>query len=176
MFKSLILVVLLCFSAVANANSYFNQSNEIPVYVCTIRPFSETFADVGLSEDIARYKVSKRCQLTQGDNSIFCRANKASCIVSSLGRGYPSHNTEGVAIYADLNQTGQTVRINSDIADLSQYNFNNQMSSFSIPMGWTVRFYDGKHFSGDYYTRTGGYANATGFDNSISSIKVLSRH
>ncbi|WP_369686445.1 hypothetical protein [Photobacterium kishitanii] len=69
---------------------------------------------------------------------------------------------------------GTSVNITHDEPNLSIYNFDNRMSSYDIPSGWTVRFYEGTNYTGGFYTRKGGDGNATGFDNKVSSIKILS--
>ena len=48
------------------------------------------------------------------------------------------------------------------------------MSSWVIPKGWEVRFYEHENFKGKYYTRTKS-DNANDFNDIVSSIKIL-RH
>ena len=164
------------FKNVNNINNNGNNSNSSRVYVCTLQPFRDVFADVGVTEDMARYKVQRRCEKSQGEGSIFCKAKEAKCVESSIfsegdtGR----YKGKGVSIYSQNYQMGESVKITHDIPNLGDYNFDNKMSSYDIPMGWSVRFYKGVNYSGVYYTRNSGDGNATGFDNQISSIKILS--
>lgn len=54
------------------------------VYVCTLAPFTDIFADVARTEDYARYKVQKRCEKDKGEGSLFCKAQEAKCTISSI--------------------------------------------------------------------------------------------
>ncbi|OBU32065.1 beta/gamma crystallin-related protein [Photobacterium kishitanii] len=161
------------FKNVNNLNNN-NGGNNSRVYVCTLQPFRDVFADVGITEDIARYKVKQRCEKSQGENSIFCKAKEAQCVASSLAFGIDTNRNNGISIYSSNNQMGTSVNITHDEPNLSIYNFDNRMSSYDIPSGWTVRFYEGTNYTGGFYTRKGGDGNATGFDNKVSSIKILS--
>ncbi|AGH73614.1 DUF1028 domain-containing protein [Edwardsiella piscicida] len=78
-------------------------------------------------------------------------------------------------VYADPHQKGESLNILQDISDLSQYNFSERISSFAIPHGWTVRFFEDKNFSGNYYTRVEGDTEASAFDNKARSVRILSR-
>lgn len=162
------------FNNVNNLNNNTNGSHNSRVYVCTLQPFTDVFADVGMSEDIARYKVHQRCEQSQGENSIFCKAKEAKCIKSSLAFDSDSGRHDAIALYSHKNHRGQSITISHDVPNLNVYNFDDRMSSYYIPTGWTVRFYEGTNYSGGYYTRKGGDENATGFNNKISSIKILS--
>ncbi|WP_279151916.1 beta/gamma crystallin-related protein [Photobacterium iliopiscarium] len=185
--KILFLTTLLGFSTASYADLHFefknvnnlnnnNGSNSGRVYVCTLKPFSDVFADVGVTEDMARYKVQRRCEKSKGEGSIFCKAKEAKCVESSLVSGMDTgrYKSKGVSIYSQNNQRGESVKITRDVPNLNDYDFDNKMSSYDIPMGWSVRFYEGINYSGVYYTRNSGDANATEFDNQVSSIKILS--
>ena len=185
--KILFLTTLLGFSTASHAdlhlefknvnnlnNNNGSNSNSSRVYVCTLQPFRDVFADVGVTEDMARYKVQHRCEKSQGDGSIFCKTKEAKCVESSLISGGDMGRHNGVSIYSQNYQMGASVKITHDIPNLGDYNFDNRMSSYDIPAGWTVRFYEGLNYMSDYYTRKGGEDNATGFDNKVSSIKILS--
>ncbi len=173
------------FFAVLSCVSFLSQAaNTTTVYVCTLRPFSTIFADVGLTEDIARYKVSQRCNNAQSGSmdSIFCQPKKANCTVSSLLVGNNNggfnnsygNNNSGVQLFSRDNLKGKSVSLSSSVRDLAFLGFDNQMSSFLVPSGWVVRFYTGKDFTGKFYTREGGFANAgVQFDKRISSVQIL---
>ncbi|MDA6077619.1 beta/gamma crystallin-related protein [Edwardsiella anguillarum] len=51
-------------------------------------------------------------------------------------------------VYEDSRQRGASLSIDRDIPDLSRYRFADRISSFSVPQGWTVRFYEGTDYSG----------------------------
>lgn len=153
-------------------NSNGNNSNN-RVYVCTLQPFHDVFADVGLTEDLARYKVQRRCEKSQGENSIFCKPKAAQCIESSIALGMETNRNNGISLYSQNNQRGASVNITQDEPNLNEYHFNDRMSSYYIPAGWIVRFYEDINYMGSFYTRNGGDGNATGFDNKVSSIKIL---
>ncbi|MDD9158020.1 hypothetical protein PVK64_17800 [Aliivibrio sp. S4TY2] len=170
--KIYMLITLLSFSSISNAA--FNSNNGQEVYVCTLQPFNDIFADVGITEDIARYKVGKRCEIKQGGNSIFCKPKDASCSVSYLTG--MSESYKSLTIYSDKFQRGIALNITGNESDLTRHNFNDSMSSFLIPVGWTVRFYENKNYEGGYYTRKNGKGNAQGFDKKISSIQILSKN
>ncbi|MGF1689356.1 beta/gamma crystallin-related protein [Photobacterium japonica] len=178
--KWILLIAILSFTTVAHANTKHYPSKPYPstqgkVYVCTLQPFQEVFADVGISEDMARYKVKRRCEQSQGEDSIFCRAREAKCITSTLLFDDEPNEPNHVVIYSRPHQRGKTVVITHDEPDLADFHFNDAMSSYFIPAHWTVRFYEGKNYTGSFYTRSGGKANAAEFDNTVSSIRVLSR-
>ncbi|HIF9329060.1 hypothetical protein A0J47_011730 [Photobacterium damselae subsp. damselae] len=153
-----------------------NGSVNRPVSVCVLNPFTKIFAEAGITEAQARHNVSLACQRDQGSNSIFCEESKARCHQSQIWNGdQTSGNSGELIIYNMRNQAGRTVTITDNIADLSNVQFDNTLESFEIPVGWTVRFYEDKNFSGGYYTRTAGKYNADGFMNKISSIQIMQR-
>lgn len=75
-------------------------------------------------------------------------------------------------IYEGSNYQGHFVEINSDTPYLNE--MNDKMSSWKMPEGWEVRFYEHTNFTGGYYTRKGD-GNADGFNDKISSIRILKR-
>ncbi|WP_063646500.1 beta/gamma crystallin-related protein [Aliivibrio fischeri] len=172
--KIIILTALLSVSSASYAGFNFNTGNESRIYICTLQPFKDIFAEAGITEDIARYEVQRRCEKSQGGDSIFCKSREAKCSQSTIVLGIESNGNQSIEIYSQNNQRGSSVKINHNEPDLNDYNFNDRMSSYDIPSGWTVRFYEGKNYTGGFYTRKGGEGNATGFDNKVSSIKILS--
>lgn len=142
------------------------------IYVCTLNPFNNIYADAGRSEWLARQKVSRRCQQGQGNNSLFCEPTKASCITTTLDE---SDGASTLLVFDGAHQSGDSLRIDRDIADLARYGFANRISSFTVPAGWVVRFFEETDFRGGYYTRKGGEQEATDFNNRIRSVRILSR-
>ena len=176
----ILLTAILSMTAVAQANTQHASSkpyalSQGKVYVCTLQPFQDVFADVGISEDMARYKVKRRCEQSQGEDSIFCRAREAKCLTSTLLLDDEPNEPNHVVIYSRPHQRGKAVVITHDEPDLADFHFDDAMSSYFIPAHWTVRFYEGKQYTGAFYTRNGGKGNAAEFDNTVSSIRVLSR-
>lgn len=169
------IIVLLAstFASLVSFNGY--ADNGRTVYICILKPFVEVFADAGFTETVARYKVQNRCEKLQGEGSMFCRASEAQCSQSTLAGSAERQYHEHFFIYSETGQTGRRLKIRHDEPDLSNYNFDHQMSSYHIPQGWVVRFYEGKYFTGGYYTRKGGDGNATDFDKRTSSVKILQR-
>ncbi|MUJ29731.1 hypothetical protein GNP73_17320 [Aliivibrio fischeri] len=172
--KIIILTILLGLSSASHAGFNFDSDNESRIYICTLQPFQDIFAEAGITEDIARYKVQRRCEKSQGEDSIFCKSREAKCNQSTIVLGLESNTNKSLEIYSQSNQMGSSISIEHNEPDLSDYNFDDRMSSYDIPSGWMVRFYEGKNYTGDFYTRKSGEGNAKGFDNKISSIKILS--
>ncbi|USD64050.1 hypothetical protein [Vibrio sp. SCSIO 43136] len=87
--KLWVLVAVLVVSApwAAKADIKLNLSCEGEVYVCSLTPFNETHIEVGVTEEIARYKTAKLCQESQGEYSIFCKPQDAECKKSSISLG-----------------------------------------------------------------------------------------
>lgn len=141
------------------------------IHICTLTPFNSVYADAGRSEWLARQKVSRRCQQGQG-NSLFCEAAKASCITTTLDE---SGDASTLLVFDGAHQSGDSLRIDRDIVDLGRYGFANRISSFTVPAGWVVRFFEETDFRGGYYTRKGGEQEATDFNNRIRSVRILSR-
>ncbi|WP_298775245.1 hypothetical protein [uncultured Shewanella sp.] len=81
------LIMLLGVIPVSFADANREPKNEFRVYVCTLSPFQDIFADVGITENIARYKVQQDCEKSQGENSIFCQSRKAQCNESLITIG-----------------------------------------------------------------------------------------
>lgn len=147
------------------------------VYVCSLKPFMDTFSQAGRTEAEAKQNVRSSCEKQYGEGSIFCKTSDAKCEGSSLRGSSDSDVSDNASavIYQYRHQTGPSLMLSHDISDLSMYKFDDKMSSFSIPRGWRVRFYVDKNFRGDYYTRDHGSYNADGFEDKISSIKIISR-
>ncbi|WP_421210566.1 beta/gamma crystallin-related protein [Aeromonas enteropelogenes] len=146
------------------------------IHVCTLTPFNSVYADAGRSEWLARQKVSRRCQQGQGNNSLFCEPAKASCITTTLDeRLDESDDASTLLVFDGARQRGESLRIDRDIPDLARYGFANRISSFTVPDGWVVRFFEETDFRGGYYTRKGGEQEATDFNNRIKSVRILSR-
>ncbi|PQJ84889.1 immunoglobulin-like domain-containing protein [Aliivibrio sifiae] len=78
-----------------------------------------------------------------------------------------------VKLYAENDQSGEMVQFSSDVADMSVFGFDNKLSSYDIPQGYSVRFFEGLNFTGTYYTRHSSVGNSTVFDNIVKSVKVL---
>ena len=159
---------------VDNFSGYRGESGGGQIYVCTLTPFNNVYADAGRSEQIARYKVGQRCERGQGEGSLFCRTKEAVCTTTTLD-GSAGEGSAQLVVYEDARQRGASLIIDRDIPDLSNYGFADRISSFSVPRVWTVRFYEGRNYSGGYYTRHGGAQEATGFNDRVQSIRILSR-
>ncbi|EMJ7186209.1 hypothetical protein D8T49_05565 [Vibrio vulnificus] len=169
MFNKMILVSFLLFY------SYLSFGGD-SVYVCSLKPFIDSFSEAGRTEEYARLNVRNSCEKQHGEGSIFCRASDAKCELSFLGSSsVDGGNDASVVIYKYRHQTGPSLRVDDDISDLSMYRFDDDISSFSIPFGWRVRFYVDKNYQGNYYTRDHGSFNAEGFDDTISSIRIIHR-
>ncbi len=91
--------------------------------------------------------------------------------------------TDYVVLYANvLNNNfldkGLAILTTSDIADLNTEDMsyiNNRIKAWSIPTGWTVRFYEDANFQGNFWTRQGGRGDDVELRDKISSIKILSK-
>ncbi|MFM5498746.1 phosphatidylinositol-specific phospholipase C domain-containing protein [Aeromonas veronii] len=73
-------------------------------------------------------------------------------------------------IFEHYNYQGKKLGIKGDVNFLDE--MNDEMSSWKIPKGWIVRFYEHANFQGDYYTRSSS-GEAYEFNDKISSIKIL---
>lgn len=169
-----VVAVLSLLSGMTQAAFQHVQSEETRVYVCTLSPFQEIYADVAVSEAAARYRVQHRCERDKTVGSIFCAAEKARCHASSINLN-TNEDLQRLRVYSQYDQRGATVSIKENQPDLTSLRFDDRIASFVIPLAWTVRFYEGKHYTGLSYTYQGGEANAIGFDNKISSLKILKR-
>ena len=121
---TLFLTFLLGFASFSQASSH-NHHNKSKIYVCTIKPFTQVFADAGITENTARAKVAERCNQSEGGHSMFCKPERASCITTMLG----SERKGNLVIYAHKNQRGASLTMNSDQPDLTKRGFNDKMSS-----------------------------------------------
>lgn len=99
--RTMMLTALLSFSLVSYAGFNVDVANQHRVYICTLQPFQDVFADVGITEDISRYKVQRRCEKSRGNGSIFCKPLEAKCIESSILLGINTDRNSGVNIYSD---------------------------------------------------------------------------
>ncbi|MBA5761459.1 hypothetical protein H2O73_03800 [Vibrio sp. 404] len=166
---------IICSIFIGLSISPFTFAQEI-TYICTLKPFTDTFVEAGRSEKSAKRNVREQCENSYGEGSMFCRSKDATCKVSNSYQDSHSKITnQGAVIYQNRQMTGRYLFIENDIPDLNVFKFDNQLRSFSIPRGWRVRFYVGTNYTGDYYTRDGGSQNADGFEGVISSIRIISR-
>ncbi|MDB9566570.1 hypothetical protein AB7092_00965 [Providencia rettgeri] len=78
------IALLLLFSSFTVAKSNYHgkpsRNDSVVVHVCALSPFSNFYAEAAMSEQTARHKTSRRCELGQG--SIFCKAQDAKCSTS----------------------------------------------------------------------------------------------
>lgn len=82
-----------------------------------------------------------------------------------------------IVLYSDRDHQGFALHITEDMSYVGD-DINDKMSSFSIPEGWTVRFFEGSDYQGGYYTRTANdndHNFAQGFNDKISSVKIVSK-
>lgn len=168
-------LLLILFSAVVSARSggHGNYRYEPDtIYICRLTPFSDFHIESGITEDLARKNTSRRCQLTQGDGSIFCREADAKCSVSKLITR-ESDLRKAVIIYSESWQKGNYLEISEDIPDLSRTGFSDTLSSVIIPPGWKVRFYEDKNFTGESHTEVSGKKNVTGYGKKIRSVQII---
>ncbi len=168
-------LLLILFSAVVSARSgghgnYRHQPETI--YICRLTPFSDFHIEAGITEDLARKNTARRCQLTQGDGSIFCKEADAKCSVSKLITR-ESDLRKAVVLYAESWQKGNYVEISDDIPDLSRTDFSGTLSSVVIPPGWKVRFYEGENFTGESHTEVSGKKNVTNYGKKIRSVQII---
>ncbi|MGR6831016.1 anthrax toxin-like adenylyl cyclase domain-containing protein [Aliivibrio wodanis] len=80
-------------------------------------------------------------------------------------------NNNNVQLFEHGDFAGQRITISEDSMFLND--FNDILSSFIIPSGWEVRFYENANYQGRYWTRTGS-GNVPVHD-TISSIKILKK-
>ena len=92
-------------------------------------------------------------------------------IESNFQTGKPP--SEMPIIYEDFDQKGKALSIQYDIRSLGE--MNDQLSSWDIPKGWSLRFFEHDDYQGRYYTRHAGTGNAHDFNKLINSIKILKR-
>ena len=79
-------------------------------------------------------------------------------------------------VYEHRNSEGRVLGITQDIPDLSKYDFDNIISSYSIPENVRLQFFSGKNYTGGYYTRDAGVSDANGFENKVQSVRVLKNY
>ncbi|RUT65772.1 hypothetical protein CKG00_04655 [Morganella morganii] len=146
--------------------------NSETIFICRLSPFSDMYVEAGITEVLARKNASHRCQLTQGDGSIFCKEADAKCSVSKLITR-ENDLRRAVIIYAENWQRGNYLEISEDIPDLYRSDFNGTLSSVIIPPGWQVRFYEGENFTGESHTETSGKKNALNYGKKIRSVQII---
>ena len=78
-----------------------------------------------------------------------------------------------MVIYEHANKMGKSMIINNNISSLGE--MNNKISSWTIPNGWRVRFYEKENFEGLYYTREHSENETPVFNDTISSIEIIER-
>jgi len=77
----------------------------------------------------------------------------------------------GLQLYADSDFSGESVRIERDVADLSRANFNDRASSVVVT-GGTWEICSDARFSGNCATyRPGQYARIGGLSRQVSSVR-----
>lgn len=91
----------------------------------------------------------------------------------SEARGDSAPDSSKFMIYEHHDKKGRSRVIDENIPFLDD--FNDIMSSWSIPSGWQVRFYEHSNYTGRYLTRSSGTGNADEFHDVVSSIKILKR-
>ncbi|MGL5266771.1 MAG: beta/gamma crystallin-related protein, partial [Plesiomonas shigelloides] len=80
---------------------------------------------------------------------------------------------DGVKLFEHGDYQGRSITIDESVSDLSLLNFNDVMSSFDLPDGWEVVFYQHGNFTGKKYTRQGrGHAP---INDQISSVKITKK-
>lgn len=84
--------------------------------------------------------------------------------------------TEYVVLYANENWDDRYLgtAIKEDTPDLGY--MGGKTVSWTIPKGWTVRFFAGKNYTGDYWTRTGGKGQEPELRDKFQSVQILSRN
>ncbi len=86
---------------------------------------------------------------------------------------YPLLEDESVdelIIYEKNNNKGESLRIRSDLSDLAA--FNKKVSSFYLPKGWTVIFYEEINYGGTFYTRKDSMLSLGEIGNKVRSLKI----
>ena len=102
------------------------------------------------------------------DNAFMSNFNDRAQSVQVLKTG------DSVLIYEHSRQTGRSLILQESIADLGH--FSNIMSSFEIPAGWSVRFYEEPNFQGAVHTRDANSSDAwftSSFNDVIKSIEIV---
>ena len=87
---------------------------------------------------------------------------------------------QGIWVYSEPNWQGDYAFISNDTPDLGV--MNKRMQSYRLPCSseWQVRFYTGKDYTGEYYTRRGnGHGGderfTRGWTDVIQSVQILNR-
>lgn len=173
-----IALLLLLFSSFTVAKSNYHgkpsRNDSVVVHVCALSPFSNFYAEAAMSEQTARHNTSRRCELGQGQGSIFCKAQDAKCSTSKLSFG-DQYIEESLIVYAKSWQKGDYIEVFDDIPYLSRHHFSDKIASYTIPDGWIVRFYEGDNYTGKYHTEMGGSHNTLGYSQKTRSIKIMKR-
>ncbi|HFQ5059157.1 TPA: anthrax toxin-like adenylyl cyclase domain-containing protein [Vibrio vulnificus] len=78
-----------------------------------------------------------------------------------------------ISLFGDYNYSGQTVYVTESVPYLSNFDFNDKLSSFKIPNGWEVIFYEDENYKGRKYTRSGN--GSAPINDKISSIKITKK-
>ncbi|HDY8011721.1 TPA: anthrax toxin-like adenylyl cyclase domain-containing protein [Vibrio vulnificus] len=78
-----------------------------------------------------------------------------------------------ISLFENYNYSGKVVQITEDVPYLGQVDFNDKLSSFKIPNGWQVVFYEDADYKGKKYTRSG--SGSAPVNDKISSIKITKK-
>ena len=97
-------------------------------------------------------------------------ADKFNDQVSSIKILMPSKSS--LTIYEHNDQKGRALEVTESIPYVGD-EFNDIMSSWSMPAGWHVRFYEHENYQGKYYTISDIKGNADKFNDQVSSIKIF---
>ncbi|GLR74177.1 leukocidin family pore-forming toxin [Aliivibrio sifiae] len=123
--------------------------------------------DVGTAEYLSHNKLTGKIGLSTEENT----EQGIRTITSYTSVFEPSNvNNKSLTIFADTDYSGDRLSIQDSISDLE--NMNNRLSSYTIPDGWEVIFFEGKNFTGGFYTRNSSSSYASDFNDSIESIRI----
>ncbi|MEQ5117750.1 hypothetical protein [Morganella morganii] len=170
-------LLLMLFSAIASARSGGHGGYRYEpetIFICRLSPFTDMYIEAGITEALARKNTSHRCQMSQGDGSIFCREDEAKCSVSKLITK-ENEIRSAVVLYAENWQRGNYLEVSEDIPDLSRTDFDGTLSSAIIPPGWQIRFYEGENFTGESHTEMSGKKSVLNYGKKIRSVQIISR-
>ncbi len=123
--------------------------------------------DVGSAEYLSHNKSTGQIGLSIEENT----EQSIRTITSYTSVFDPKNvNNKSLTIFADADYSGERLSISDSIADLE--GMNNKLSSYTIPDGWEVVFFEGKNFTGGYYTRHSSSSYASDFNDLIQSIRI----
>lgn len=148
---------------------------------------AQSYFNDDVTDDNARNdNIPGRCEwmnnvTREWEPATWVEDNEETCNATDMrerGGGWYRWVKNALVVYQHRDFQGKSISITEDISYIGD-EMNDKLSSFIIPGGWSVRFYEHADFQGRYYTRNAQSADSNftaDFNDMISSVKILNRN